>query len=406
MPIMDQQEPVLLDVSRLVWRAWSGVMPTGIDRTCLAYLEHYRPSAQAVVQRGRFTRVLSPSASQRLFDILLSHDAGVSRGRLRMAALLQAFSGRKLPSVPGQFYLNVGHTGLDRCAHSAWLAQAGVHPIYFVHDLIPLTHPEFCRTGEADKHRLRMLSVLENGAGIISNSHDTLDQLSVFADAEKSSGTPSTLVAPLGVSFSTPEAGKIRKEKSSKPYFLVLGTIEARKNHFFLLTLWAELARRLGDACPQLVVIGRRGWESEQTVDMLERCAAIKAHVLELPRCNDADLHAYVKGAQALLFPSFIEGYGLPVIEALACGTPVIASHLPVFRELAGSIPDYLSPVDGIGWMTLIENYAQPHSERRTEQLRRMAGWSPPTWAAHFAQVDYWLEQLRVKHRSGRSSSD
>lgn len=405
MSIMEQQEPVLLDVSRLVWRVWNRLMPTGIDRTCLAYLDHYRPVAQAVVQRGRFTRVLSVSASQRLFDLLLRQDVSRDLGRLRLAAQLAALDVRSSGDHTNRLYLNVGHTGLDQRGHSAWLAQTGVLPVYFVHDLIPLTHPEYCRASEAEKHRLRMLAVLQNGKGIITNSRDTLDQLGIFAGGQKLFNMPSTLVAHLGMSFSANETDKIIERKLAKPYFLLLGTIEARKNHFFLLTLWAELARRLGDACPQLIIIGRRGWESEQAVDMLERCEAIQAHVLELSRCDDVELQSYVRGAQALLFPSFAEGYGLPIIEALACGTPVIASNLPVFHELAGAVPDYLSPVDGIGWMGMIENYAQPHSDRRTKQMIRMEGWSPPNWTVHFARVDHWLEQLRVKHHSGRLSS-
>src|SRR5690606_35492466 len=159
-----------------------------------------------------------------------------------------------------------------------------------------------------------------------------------------------------------------------------LGTIEGRKNHLLILNLWADMARRLGPACPQLVIIGQRGWECEQTVDMLERCEAIRGHVTELPRCDDATLGAYMRGARALLFPSFVEGYGLPLVEALASKTPVIASDLAVFRELASDIPDYLSPIDGLGWMRAIEDYARDDSAMRAAQINRMSGWRAPTW--------------------------
>jgi glycosyltransferase involved in cell wall biosynthesis len=128
---------------------------------------------------------------------------------------------------------------------------------------------------------------------------------------------------------------------------------------------------------------------------MLERSKAIRDHVIELPRCNDTQLGAYISNAQALLFPSFVEGYGLPLVEALASGTPVIASDLAVFRELADNIPDYLSPIDGLGWMKAIEDYAQPQSERRASQVARLSGWQAPTWEAHFATVDQWLKQFQ-----------
>ncbi len=387
--------PILLDVSRLVWRAWEGRLPTGIDRTCLAYVAHYRDRAQAVVQRSGFTRVLSHAASLRLFDVLLDQGADV---RSRLLALLPSgvIGGGRPGGLAGYHYLNVGHTGLDKPGHAEWLERASAQPIYFVHDLIPLTHPEYCRPGEPDKHLRRMTALLTHGVGVIANSRDMLNELGVFAGLQKSLRMPPALAAPLGVAMSGPDqiAGG-RTLLPGRPYFVMLGTIEGRKNHLMILNIWAELARRLGPACPQLVIIGQRGWECEQAVDMLERCEAIRGHVIELSRCDDDMLTAYMSNARALLFPSFVEGYGLPLVEALACGTPVIASGLPVFRELAGAIPDYLSAIDGLGWMEWIEDYAREDSDLRLAQLKRMSGWTPPSWEMHFARVDRWLAQLR-----------
>src|SRR5690606_38342094 len=81
-----------------------------------------------------------------------------------------------------------------------WLDRAGVRPVYFVHDLIPLTHPEYCRPGEPEKHQRRMRALLGYGAGIIGNSQDTLTELRSFAEHEAAIPMPPTLVAPLGVS--------------------------------------------------------------------------------------------------------------------------------------------------------------------------------------------------------------
>lgn len=387
---------LLLDVSRLVWRAWEGLLPTGIDRTCLAYVAHYRDRAEAMVQRGGAASVLSPGVSQRLFDILLDQGSDV-RSRL-LTLLLPGLRGLGHRSgLTGRCYLNVGHTGLDKPGHAAWIERTGVKPIYFVHDLIPLTHPEYCRPGEPEKHLRRMTALLWHGAGIIGNSRDTLNELAVFAGLQQTLHMPPSVVAPLGVGARglEREPAAIHARLPGKPYFVMLGTIEGRKNHLLILTLWAELARRLGAACPQLVIIGQRGWECEQAVDMLERSDAIRGHVIELPRCDDAMLAAYMRNARALLFPSFVEGYGLPLVEALAAGTPVIASDLAVFRELAEGIPDYLSPIDGLGWMERIEDYARDDSDLRAAQLKRMSGWAPPSWEAHFARVDRWLTQLR-----------
>lgn len=342
--------------------------------------------------------VLPSSLSQKLFDLLLEPGDNMRRDLIRLVLTnLFRFSGKR----PGWFYLNVGHTGLDRPGHATWIRHMGVRPIYFVHDLIPLTHPEYCRPGEPEKHLLRMQSMLDHGAGVIANSADTINELTVFAKARRGVAMPQAMVAPLGVTGKGTQSTAQSRDSAipERPYFVMLGTIEGRKNHLLILNVWAELARRLGPACPQLVVIGQRGWECEQVVDMLERCKAIHGHVIELPRCDDIHLRSLMAGAQALLFPSFVEGYGLPLVEALADGTPVIASDLGVFRELAADIPDYLSPVDGLGWMRAIEDYAREDSPMRAAQMARMSGWSAPTWEDHFARVDAFLEEL--SHRPG-----
>ena len=88
--------------------------------------------------------------------------------------------------------------------------------------------------------------------------------------------------------------------------------------------------------------------------------------------------------------PSFAEGYGLPVAEALALGTPVIAGDLPVYREFAGDIPTYVKVSDGDGWEAMIESFLEKSAEweRQRHALRQF---TPPDWDAHFQRVDRWL---------------
>ena len=172
---------LLLDVTRLIWRRWAGRHPTGIDRVCLAYLEHYAPQAQAVVQHERYRHVLDRDVSQRLFDLLM-HPVDGFRRRLAVDALRL---GRKHDkNVGGRPYLNAGHTGLDHSGFGDWVREAGVKPVYFVHDLIPITHPEYCRDGERDKHVRRMQTVLRTGAAVVANSQATIDELNTFAERE------------------------------------------------------------------------------------------------------------------------------------------------------------------------------------------------------------------------------
>lgn len=180
-----------------------------------------------------------------------------------------------------------------------------------------------------------------------------------------------------------------------EPYFVMLGTIEPRKNHWFMLHIWRRLVEQMGDEAPKLVIIGRRGWECENVIDMLERCVPLRKSVIEESDCSDARLHAWLRHARALLFPSFVEGYGMPLVEALTLGVPVLASDLSVFHEIASDFPDYIDPLDGPGWLTWIRAYSQFESVERAAQVARISSFHAPTWAEHFRNVDSFLEALR-----------
>jgi glycosyltransferase involved in cell wall biosynthesis len=84
----------------------------------------------------------------------------------------------------------------------------------------------------------------------------------------------------------------------------------------------------LGAAAPRLVLIGQRGWETENAIDMLERCPTLRGVVFERANVPDVEAARLVKGARALLLPSFAEGFGFPLVEALALGVPVLCSDL------------------------------------------------------------------------------
>ena len=378
--------PLLFDVTRLIWRRWAGRHPTGIDRVCLAYLEHFRPRAQAVVHHPRFRRILDRKTSGKLFQVLATPRtnvrAGLVRNILRSAA-------RRRQSANGRLYLNVGHTGLNDSGFAAWVRDTDVRPLYFVHDLIPITHPEYCRSGERAKHVQRMRTVLKTGTGVIGNSQATLDELRNFGRSESLPILPE-IAAWLGTEPWT-VSGTVAPPV--QPTFVVLGTIEARKNHILLLQIWKRLVSRLGSRAPKLLIIGQRGWESEEVFALLDGENFGEA-VVEMSDCTDAELTRHLTGARALLFPSLVEGYGLPLVEALRVGTPVIASNLPVFREIGGDVPDYLDPLAAGAWELAILNYAEPDSPARTAQLKRMTSYRAPTWDEHFSRVEAWMAQF------------
>lgn len=378
---------LLLDVSRMVWRVWAGRLPTGIDRVCLAYLDRFADRALAVVQRGEFRLVLPADLSDALFTLLREGGAGF---RPRLVALLgRAVLRRKRVPLAGKLYLNIGHTGLDAPGLPEWLARRRLRPVFLIHDLIPITHPEFCRQGEDLRHVARMRHALASAHGVIANSRATLDALSRFA-ANEGLAMPESVVAWLGADE---QVAPLPLPPPARPSFVTIGTIEARKNHLLLLHIWERLAARMGPNTPELILVGQRGWEADDVFALLDRSTRLKGHVRELGRCNDATMLARIDQARAVLLPSFIEGFGIPLIEALQRGTPVIASDLPVFHEIAGDIPLYLDPLDGQRWEAAICDFLTDSAERQ-RQLAMIPHFRTHSWNDHFSTVEGWLSEL------------
>ncbi|HEU0203317.1 MAG TPA: glycosyltransferase family 1 protein, partial [Burkholderiaceae bacterium] len=331
---------VLVDVTRLLGRLLKGRLATGVDRVDLAYVEHFAARARAVVHLSGRHSVLSKRASERVFARLIAQRESLAAGVLaEVAAGVAAGLAEAVPA--GAVYLNTGHSGLTRPHALHRLRCRGLQPVFMVHDLIPITHHEYCREGEYQRHTARMHAVLETAATVLVNSNATSEALAQFA-AASGRRLPPLSVVPLAPGLRMHPPGS---RLLAAPYFLVVSTIEPRKNLAFLLQVWRRLAERHGGETPRLVIIGQRGWECENVVDLLERCEPLRGLVIERGACPDAELSTWVHHAQALLFPSFVEGYGLPLLEALQAGTPVIASDLPVFREIAGRIPEYVDPL-------------------------------------------------------------
>jgi glycosyltransferase involved in cell wall biosynthesis len=422
--------PMLLDSSRLAGRFVKGLRATGIDRVCLAYQARYRASARALLGLGARQRVLAHGGSQRLFD-LLGGAAAAARapqaGRLgrglalartllpaRRPAQAAAETARADGSGTAPWLLNVGHSGLEDPGYGRWLATRRVRPVFMVHDLIPVTHPDFALPGGAALHRQRLATMLRWGQGLVLNSQATLEALRQYAH-DAALPLPPFVVSPLGLDLpaaageATPVAVHAPGAAAPwaaggpgttpRPYFVMLGTIEARKGHAAMLQLWRQLVQELGAcAAPRLLVIGRRGWKAESAIELLDRCHALRGVVFELPGCGDAELAAWLRGANGLLFPSQAEGFGLPLAEALALGTPVLASDLPVFLETAPralGLARYIDALDGAAWLQAIRAQAAlgaPELQAQRAHIRRV--FRAPQWAQHFEAVDEFLAGL------------
>jgi glycosyltransferase involved in cell wall biosynthesis len=383
---------IVLDLSRLLSRVLHST-PTGVDRCELAYARGLMAAVPdslsfgAVHPYASYGRLRRSAVLQFLDETErrwrhIGHTSAWERRRFAAGALLK-LRPRPVPqrSARHRIYLQASPNNLvNRDRVQKILVREQAKFVCLIHDLIPVQFPEYARPGGAADHVLRIQTVTALADAIITNSEATGKALRPFIDG--SGRRPILAAAPLGTEPPTSFVDK----PPERPYFVCIGTIEPRKNHLLLLHLWRKMSEKAGSGnIPRLVIIGRRGWENEQVIDMLERCVALKGCVEEYNGLHDLEVQRLLYFSKGLLLPSFAEGYGMPVSEAIALGVPVICSDLPALREAGGHEPIFLDPLDGSGWERAIETLAaRPWQALRTVQSGATV---PADWSKHIATV-------------------
>jgi alpha-1,2-rhamnosyltransferase len=240
------------------------------------------------------------------------------------------------------------------------LKREGCFVVFYIHDLIPILYPQYCdalKTREFD-YFLRQLPNLADG--VLTNSQATLDDLTHWCTLNVNQAINwQTGVAYLGVdkktSHSSARQDLIDFMSSGAPVFMIVSTIEPRKNHTYLLDVFEQLWRD-GVQC-KLLVIGRVGGDVAELMTRMKALVIVEPQFMVLNDTDDAELNYAYQHATALVFPSFAEGFGLPIIEALSNGLPVIVSDIPAHREIAGELGMYVDPIkstDMIMWIKQI----------------------------------------------------
>jgi glycosyltransferase involved in cell wall biosynthesis len=382
---------IILDISRLLSRTRFNA-PTGVDRVEMAYAQQLlarvpdRLSFAAIHPWGPYGQIPTRAAAAFLGQTLRVWvgDKPPLTALARATTLLGLLPDARGGSIPARLkrrvYLQVSPNHLDRPRRMRRiLLRERARLVCLVHDLIPIEFPEYARPNGPAEHRRRMDAVAELADGVIVATDAT--RRSLLAHLLRDGRSAKVRVAALGVEN---WVGVASSPPATAPYFVVVGTIEPRKNHLLLLNLWRELADAVdSQPIPRLVLVGRRGWENENILDMLDRCPGLKSVVEERGHLSDQDMRLLIQGARAVLMPSFAEGFGLPIIEALQMGVPVLCSDIATHREVAGAVAEFLHPLDGPVWRQAILDYAQPASPRRAAQIHRMTQWRAPSWEAH-----------------------
>lgn len=213
-------------------------------------------------------------------------------------------------------------------------ASAGPVPmVVTVHDLCYKTHPEWFSRSRALYYNAFLGAGIRRATRIIADSHATAEDIKRFY------GIPESRidVVPLGVDACFQPADETARERVRREYplpesyFLFVGTLEPRKNLPRVLEAWL----RLGDDAPDLVIAGRIGWKTD-----LERLLPDRDDLRRRLHClghvSQDLLPALYSEALVFVWPSLMEGFGLPPLEAMACGTPVITSNCSSMPEVVG----------------------------------------------------------------------
>ena len=274
-------------------------------------------------------------------------------------------------------------------------SKRGERVSQIIYDLIPYRYPQYC----VDSLVAKFNAFLNRSRSFASQyiciseatKNDLLDYLSGFScDVPVKSW-------PLAHEFEGYQRNEKCLEppqsehfkKAQMPFVLCVGTIEIRKNGIALLEVWQRLLKELGDKTPQLVFAGKYGWKIEAFKKLLQEDLSLQQVVTIIPQATDADLAALYQRCLFFVYPSLVEGWGLPVGEAAWFGKYSVVSSSSSLPEVCGDLVDYVDP-DNITEITQSIKRAVIDEEYRKQREKNIAQASLRTWkdvALHLHQL-------------------
>jgi glycosyltransferase involved in cell wall biosynthesis len=256
--------------------------------------------------------------------------------------------------------------------------------VLLVHDLIPFLYPDASSEG-SDIELRRMLDSLDpERDAILCNSESTRREICASQgafDPRRVFVVP--LAADRAIFRQVVDEDLVRDTRrryglDDRPYLLSLSTIEPRKNLPHLIRCFGRLTRDLPrDDDLQLVLVGATGWKAAGVFEALAADAQLARRIVLTGYVPDEDLAALYTGADAFVYPSRYEGFGLPVLEAMQCGTPVVTTTGGSLPEVAGDAALIVDPDDGDALIEAMRA-ARRSTRLASAGLARAAGF---TWA-------------------------
>jgi alpha-1,3-rhamnosyl/mannosyltransferase len=276
---------------------------------------------------------------------------------------------------------------------------ADVPTVITVHDLSVLLHSEWHPADRVHEHTRHLERATAKAAHVITDTEQVKRE--VIAELGVAASKVTAIHLGVGPEF-RPVAGTEMatwRQQLDLPssYFLCVGTIEPRKNLLTAMKAFAALPASLREQSP-LLLVGPWGWRADSEFEFYDRVGR-DAGIRHLGYVPDAAMPALYSGAAALLYPSHYEGFGLPPLEAAACGCAAICSFgTAAVREVMGSAATYCGTDDIEGWR---EAMRKKNGERAATSLRGHA--RPFTWQHTAVQTLGLYEQVLGHESTSRS---
>lgn len=292
----------------------------------------------------------------------------------RMSVLLAYMTNRSLDTwlPPSDLFHATDHL-LPPLQHS--------RTVFTIHDLIFRFYPEYHLPLNRWYLTLMLPRFMQRADAIIAVSENTL------RDASRLMGIPSEKMTVVyeGVNPAfrpnedSTELARVRSHYDLPARFILLfGTIEPRKNVLTLLDAYAALLNQCENA-PSLVLAGRKGWLYQPVFDRV-RELGLESHVKFTDWIAEADLPALINLAELFVYPSLYEGFGLPPLEAMACGTPVLCSNASSLPEVVGDGGWLIDPHDPAAWTQALIRTLSDDALRDDLRARGLAQAQKFTW--------------------------
>lgn len=301
-------------------------------------------------------------------------------GRMRRGALTPEVRALTLGLPPmGSVWLDVEPAWQDpepRPDLLGRLRASGVHSAVLVVDVIPELHPEWYGPDHRRRHARWLGAHLATSELVLCLSEATRDDLAEVADRMGVRRPPPVVVVPAGTDPLTREPVPVGLPPDVGRYVLVVGTLAPRKNQRLALEAFDRLRRRHDDLA--LVLVGKEGPAVGDLVEDLRDHPSYGRRLLWLQGIDDAELAWLYRNAYLAVAPSRHEGVGVPVVEALRHGCPVISTGGAV-AEGGGGRAEVVAADDADALAVAIERHLLDPSHHRAA-VGRAAGFDPPTW--------------------------